>query len=247
MAGDGSDNDVKIPAVLLFSEEGRILKNAIAAMEDLNQRLTVRLASKATGKPAKEEALTAGQADVPSTTQEKSESTESVSEEESPPPSDDIKIQLSEESKEVHGSNTEQIEASQGMESHQKAEDGKESTTSENSDLPNSETPQNPAVVSVGQDEVFCAATGKPCAIPNQTHEPSVDSAILAETSNSDSSNSETSTLSENTDVDSGGETNSEAIQSSKNTDAELKNEPSADVAENTSDENVLDAASKRT
>ena len=51
MAGDGSDNDVKIPAVLLFSEEGRILKNAIAAMEDLNQRLTVRLASKATGKP----------------------------------------------------------------------------------------------------------------------------------------------------------------------------------------------------
>ena len=51
MAGDGSDNDVKIPAVLLFSEEGRILKNAIAAMEDLNQRLTVRLASKAAGKP----------------------------------------------------------------------------------------------------------------------------------------------------------------------------------------------------
>lgn len=196
---------------------------------------------------AKEKALTAGQADVPSTTQEKSESTESVSEEESPPPSDDIKIQLSEESKEVHDSNTEQIEASQGMESHQKAEDGKASTTAENSDPRNSETPQNPAVVSVGQDEVFCAATGKPCAIPNQTHEPSVDSAILAETSNSDSSNSETSTLSENTDVDNGGETNSEAIQSSKNTDAELKNEPSADVAENTSDENVLDAASKRT
>ena len=49
MAGDGSNNDVKIAAVLLFSEEGRILKNAIAAMEDVNQRLTVRLASKATG------------------------------------------------------------------------------------------------------------------------------------------------------------------------------------------------------
>lgn len=49
MAGDGSNNDVKIPAVLLFSEEGRILKNAIAAMEDINQHLTVRLASKATG------------------------------------------------------------------------------------------------------------------------------------------------------------------------------------------------------
>ena len=49
MAGDGSNDDVKIPAVLLFSEEGRILKNAIAAMEDINQHLTVRLASKATG------------------------------------------------------------------------------------------------------------------------------------------------------------------------------------------------------
>lgn len=49
MAGDGSNDDVKIPAVLLFSEEGRILKNAIAALEDTNQRLTVRLASKATG------------------------------------------------------------------------------------------------------------------------------------------------------------------------------------------------------
>lgn len=49
MAGDGSNDDVKIPAVLLFSEEGRILKNAIAAMEDVNQHLTVRLASKATG------------------------------------------------------------------------------------------------------------------------------------------------------------------------------------------------------
>ena len=49
MAGDGSNDDVKIPAVLLFSEEGRILKNAITAMEDINQHLTVRLASKATG------------------------------------------------------------------------------------------------------------------------------------------------------------------------------------------------------
>jgi len=49
MAGDGSNDDVKIPAVLLFSEEGRILKNAIAAMEDVKQHLTVRLASKATG------------------------------------------------------------------------------------------------------------------------------------------------------------------------------------------------------
>lgn len=46
---DGASDDVKIAAVLLFSEEGRILKNAIAALADTNQRLTVRLAAKATG------------------------------------------------------------------------------------------------------------------------------------------------------------------------------------------------------
>ena len=45
---DNSD-DVKIPAVLLFSEQGRILKNAIAALDDRSQRLTVRLAAKGTG------------------------------------------------------------------------------------------------------------------------------------------------------------------------------------------------------
>ena len=53
MAGDGSSNDVKIPAVLLFSEEGRILKNAIAALDDTNRRLTVRLAAKSTGSGVK--------------------------------------------------------------------------------------------------------------------------------------------------------------------------------------------------
>ena len=46
-----NSEDVKIPAVLLFSKEGQILKNAIAALADSNQRLTVRLASKATGMP----------------------------------------------------------------------------------------------------------------------------------------------------------------------------------------------------
>lgn len=247
MAGDGSNNDVKIPAVLLFSEEGRILKNAIAAMEDLNQRLTVRLASKATGTSDRKEHPTAGQADQPSTTQEKSESEKSSSDEHSQPSSDDIKIQSSNEDKEVPSSNTEQIEASQGMELPQSAEDGMASTTSGNTDSRNSETPPNPAVMSVGQDEVFCAATGKPCAIPNQTHEPSADSAIQAETSNKDSSNSEIRTLSENTDLHSGGETNSEATQSSKNTDTELNNKPSTVSEENTSDDGVHDAALERT
>ena len=46
---EGNSDDVKIPAVLLFSEQGRVLNNAIIALEDTNHRLTVRLAAKATG------------------------------------------------------------------------------------------------------------------------------------------------------------------------------------------------------
>lgn len=49
---EGNSDDVKIPAVLLFSEQGRVLKNAILALEDTNHRLTVRLAAKATGAAA---------------------------------------------------------------------------------------------------------------------------------------------------------------------------------------------------
>ena len=47
---EDNKDDVKIPAVLLFSEEGRILKNAMAALDDTDNRLTVRLAPKASGK-----------------------------------------------------------------------------------------------------------------------------------------------------------------------------------------------------
>lgn len=47
---EDNKDDVKIPAVLLFSEEGRILKNAMAALDDTDNRLTVRLATKASGK-----------------------------------------------------------------------------------------------------------------------------------------------------------------------------------------------------
>lgn len=50
---EGNSDDVKIPAVLLFSEQGRVLNNAMAAQEDASQRLTVRLAAKATGTAAK--------------------------------------------------------------------------------------------------------------------------------------------------------------------------------------------------
>lgn len=47
---EDNKDDVKIPALLLFSEEGRILKNAMAALDDTDNRLTVRLATKASGK-----------------------------------------------------------------------------------------------------------------------------------------------------------------------------------------------------
>ena len=47
---EDNKDDVTIPAVLLFSEEGRILKNAMAALDDTDNRLTVRLATKASGK-----------------------------------------------------------------------------------------------------------------------------------------------------------------------------------------------------
>ena len=50
MAGDGTSSDVKIPAVLLFFEEGQILRRAVTALEDTNRSLRVRLAAKASGQ-----------------------------------------------------------------------------------------------------------------------------------------------------------------------------------------------------
>ena len=50
MAGDGTSSDVKIPAVLLFFEEGQILRRAVIALEDTNRSLRVRLAAKASGQ-----------------------------------------------------------------------------------------------------------------------------------------------------------------------------------------------------
>jgi hypothetical protein len=49
MAGDGTKNDVKIPAVLLFHQEGMVLKRAISFHEDKDQTLKIRVASKAVG------------------------------------------------------------------------------------------------------------------------------------------------------------------------------------------------------
>lgn len=49
MAGDGTKNDVKIPAVLVFHQEGMVLKRAILFMEDKEEILKVRVASKAVG------------------------------------------------------------------------------------------------------------------------------------------------------------------------------------------------------
>ncbi|XP_048587140.1 ER degradation-enhancing alpha-mannosidase-like protein 3 [Nematostella vectensis] len=58
MAGDGTSNDVRIPAVLLFHQEGQILMRAITAVEDTSRTLSVRVAAKAIKageKPASQE------------------------------------------------------------------------------------------------------------------------------------------------------------------------------------------------
>ena len=49
MSGDGSSSDVKIPAVFLFHQEGAVLLRAFEAQEDVNKRLRIRLAAKASG------------------------------------------------------------------------------------------------------------------------------------------------------------------------------------------------------
>ncbi|XP_031572987.1 ER degradation-enhancing alpha-mannosidase-like protein 3 [Actinia tenebrosa] len=61
MAGDGTSNDVKIPAVLLFHQEGMILKRAISFLEDKQQTLKVRLASKADGAAPKKSSSDEGE------------------------------------------------------------------------------------------------------------------------------------------------------------------------------------------
>jgi len=162
---DGASDDVKIAAVLLFSEEGRILKNAIAALADTNQRLTVRLAAKATGTSAKKEAEAAGQQE-PSSKEESQSSQDSSGSEEIPPSADDnTNTQSTDDNTDTHSDTVDQneglLDKQQHTQSPNNGEENSASTTSSENLDDTEDTPRD--TVSVGKNEVFCAATGAPC------------------------------------------------------------------------------------
>lgn len=157
---------------------------------------------------AKKEPPVAGQLEEePSVAKESQENQQSVIED-SQPSSDAENIQASPENKAIHSSNTDLNEALQDKQSPQ--------TSQETISSENDETPLNPRVVSVGQNEVFCAATGRPCTNPSSehAHEHNVDSASQTETLNSENVDSETRTSPEDSSIDSDSETSTEATQS---------------------------------
>lgn len=199
---EGNSDDVKIPAVLLFSEQGRILKNAIAALDDRSQRLTVRLAAKATGASANKSEGSGEQQD-PSSKEKLQSNQDSVRAQDSQ--QEETKTEESLVSEDSSSANTQSYDEKDtytltycGVENENRRLPDKpqqtrspnncdESTSSEK--LDNSEG--TPDTVPVGKDEVFCATTGRsyPAAgTPNtdaggeHTNQPSTDSARQSET-----------------------------------------------------------------
>lgn len=183
---------------------------------------------------AKKEPPVAGQRkEEPSVVKESQENQQSVIED-SQPSSDAENIQASRENKAIHSSNTDLNEALQDKQSPQ--------TSQETISSENDETPLNPRVVSVGQNEVFCAATGRPCTNPSSEHA-HVDSASQAETLNSENVDSETRTSPEDSSIDSDSETSTEATQSRQITNdcSSLVNEQNSRSTEHKNDEEAED------
>lgn len=186
---------------------------------------------------AKKEPPVAGQRkEEPSVVKESQENQQSVIED-SQPSSDAENIQASPENKAIHSSNTDLNEALQDKQSPQ--------TSQETISSENDETPLNPRVVSVGQNEVFCAATGRPCTNPSSehAHEHNVDSASQTETLNSENVDSETRTSPEDSSIDSDSETSTEATQSRQITNdcSSLVNEQNSRSTEHKNDEEAED------
>lgn len=185
---------------------------------------------------AKKEPPVAGQRKEPSVVKESQENQQSVIED-SQPSSDAENIQASRENKAIHSSNTDLNEALQDKQSPQ--------TSQETISSENDETPLNPRVVSVGQNEVFCAATGRPCTNPSSehAHEHNVDSASQTETLNSENVDSETRTSPEDSSIDSDSETSTEATQSRQITNdcSSLVNEQNSRSTEHKNDEEAED------
>lgn len=119
-----------------------------------------------------------------------------------------------------------------------------EETTASTKSSENDDTPVNPGVVSVGQNEVFCAATGRPCTNPSieHAHEHDADSASQAETINSENVDSEVRSSTENSASDSDSETSTVATQSSQNTyDCSTENEQNTPSTGYKNDEKTQD------
>lgn len=180
---------------------------------------------------AKKEPPVAGQLkEEPAVNKESQENQESTS--------DDSQQSADSENKDIHSGNTDQNEALQDKHLPQTGEESTASSSSSEQD----ETPVNPRVVSVGQDEVFCAATGRPCSVPSgqHAHEHNADSAGEALTSNSEAVDSEIQKPSEDSSFDSGSETRTEATQSSQITNdssSSLENEQNTQSTEHKNDE----------
>lgn len=190
---------------------------------------------------AKKEPPVAGQLEEePSVAKESQENQQSVIEE-NQPSSDAENVQTSSENKAIHSSNIDQNEALQDKQLPQTNEERTASTKSSE----NEETPVNPRVVSVGQNEVFCAATGRPCTNPSteHAHEHQADSASQAETINSESIDTEVITSRENSAFDSDSETSTEATQSSQITNdcSSIESEQNTQRTEHKNDEKTQD------
>lgn len=185
---------------------------------------------------AKKETSDAGQLkNEPSVAKESQGNQQSVIED-SQPSSDGKNIQTSSENKAIHSSNTEQNEALQDKQSSQTSEEKPASTSSEND-----ETPLNPRVVSVGQNEVFCAASGRPCSDQSSehAHKHNADSASQAETLDSESVDTETRTSPEESIFDSSSETTIKATRSSQitNDGPSIENEQNTQSTEHKTDD----------
>ena len=165
---------------------------------------------------AKKEPLVAGQLkEEPSVGKESQENQQSVKEDDQAS-SGAENVQISSEKQAIHSSNTDQNEPLKDKQSPQTSEE----TTASTKPSENGDTPGNPGVVSVGQNEVFCAATGTPCTNPSteHAHEHNADSASQAETINSENVDSEVITSTENSASNSGSDTSTVATQSSQTT-----------------------------
>ena len=181
---------------------------------------------------AKKETPVAGQLkEEPLVAKESEENQHSVIQDSQPASSDAENIQTSAENKAIERSITDQDEAVQDKQSSQTSQERTASTKSSEND----ETPLNPRVVSVGQNEVFCAATGRPCTNPSskQAHAHNADSASQAETSNSETVDSETRTLPEGSSFDSGSQITNDC--------SSLENEQNTQSSEHKSDEKTED------